>query len=126
MEELTYERALELARKIVSEFGEDYVYPENHKERGASAASAPSCMYVHDGQPSCLVGHVLYRHGVSIKDLVDREFLSAWEVAAGLVASDEKTRQFLEAVQVAQDKGTTWNQAVDQGVKFVEEVFNDF
>lgn len=114
MESLTIERTIELAREIVAEFGEDYVYPQEHK-RPESATFIPSCVYVHEGCPSCLVAHILHRHGVSVKALADQEFRGAWFVAS-LANPDDKSRRFLDSVQSCQDGGETWGWAVESSI----------
>lgn len=120
VEALTYDRAVELAREVVADFGEEYVYPENQKRR-ESESSLPSCVYVHEGHPSCLVGHILHRHGVDLDVLGNHEFRGAWFLAGDLAGADAKTRLFLDVVQSSQDGGTTWAQAVNNGVLWMEE-----
>lgn len=120
METLTYDRAVELAREVVAEFGEGYVYPE-YQKAAESPGSSPSCVYVYDGKPSCLVGQILHRHGVSLVALSMREFSGAWFVSAELCHASEKTRQFLDSAQSSQDKGNTWGEAVKDGLKWVAE-----
>lgn len=120
MESLTYERAVELAREVVAEFGEEYTYPASHK-RLEHADGVPSCVYVHEGRPSCLVSQILHRHGVSLDELANNEFRGAWFVAGDLAGADAKTRLFLDVVQSNQDGGTTWAQAVNNGVLWMEE-----
>lgn len=120
MEALTYDRAVELAREVVAEFGEEYTYPASHK-RAESESSIPSCVYVHEGCPSCLVGQILHRHGVSLDELAKNEFRGAWFIAEDLAGADAKTRLFLDTVQDKQDGGATWAQAVNNGVSWVEE-----
>lgn len=122
VEALTYDRAVELAREVVAEFGEDYVYPENQK-RPETDGSLPSCVYVHEGCPSCLVGHILHRHGVSLEDLSQNEFRGAWFVSVKCADADEKARTFLDAAQGSQDKGDTWAVAVENGIAHVKVSF---
>ena len=122
MEELTYDRAVELAREVVAEFGEDYVYPENQK-RPETEGCLPSCVYVHEGCPSCLVGHILHRHGVSLEDLSQNEFRGAWFVSGEWAGADEKARTFLEGAQGSQDNGDTWAVAVENGIAHVKVSF---
>lgn len=119
MEALTFERAVELAHEVVAEFGEDYVYPADQK-RAEDGGSSPSCVYVHENKPSCLVGQILHRHGVDLFDLSKEEFRGAHFVAFHLAGADMDTRQFLDAAQSSQDKGNTWGEAVRDGLKWVE------
>lgn len=122
MEALTYDRAVELAREVVAEFGEDYVYPQDHKV-AESPSSVPSCVYVHDGKPSCLVGQILYRHGVDLDDLATQEFTGAWIVAGKFAAANLKTCYFLDAMQSLQDKGSTWGEALGSSLNLTEEYY---
>lgn len=122
MEELTYDRAVELAREVVAEFGEDYVYPESEKRRETDG-SLPSCVYVHEGCPSCLVGHILHRHGVSLEDMSQDEFRGAWFVSAKCADADGKAREFLDAAQESQDNGDTWAVAIENGIAHVKKHF---
>lgn len=48
---LTVERAIELLRRAVAEKTPEYVYPP--------AADGETCVYVENGAPSCVVGHVV-------------------------------------------------------------------
>lgn len=113
MEALTYDRAVELAREVVAEFGQDYVYPEDHKvkEYGDGDTNA-QCVYVREDAPSCIVGQILYRHGVSCAAMALEEFRNARHVARELADADEKTRFFLSMAQDYQDKGKSWGESL--------------
>lgn len=115
MDVLTYDRAVELAREVVAEFGDDYVYPEDHKELEFNG-STPSCVYVHDDKPSCVVGQILHRHGVSIDQLMLNEFRNARVVAFQLAGADDKARFFLSEIQSHQDKGHPWGESLTYGI----------
>jgi hypothetical protein len=109
----------------------EFVYqPGTNPENGAS-----SCVYVRDGEPSCLVGQVLARAGVSIEDLAkmdegtpdsgteeepvgDGDGESAFEVLYEngalppyLTVTDDAAG-ILTHVQSRQDQGTPWGQAL--------------
>lgn len=123
MEALTYDRAVELAREVVAEFGKGYVYPESIKvvEIGGTQ---PPCLYVHEDKPSCLVGHILHKHGVSLEELSMKEFIGARLVSSELAKADDKARFFLASAQESQDKGETWGTAVRFGISQVNTYYS--
>lgn len=122
MEALTYDRAVELAREVVAEFGEDYVYPESVKV-SEYEATPPTCVYVHDDKPSCLVGQILHKYGVSLEALSLNEFRGAWTVSGTLADADDKARFFLSSAQDSQDKGEPWGTAVEFGLSQVKTYY---
>lgn len=65
---LTGTEALRLLREVVAE-DPDRVY-----ERHSGDDRGPLCRYVSNGQPDCLIGHVLYRAGWTIPEIdrIDR------------------------------------------------------
>lgn len=114
--ELTPERALELLREVVAEYGEDHVYADPTGVQ-ADAGSSAFCKYVDEDneRPSCLVGHVLFRAGVTISQLLDMD--NSEDPAIGDVETDAFTmspaaRAVLRAAQRAQDCGSTWGAAL--------------
>lgn len=114
MEALTLDRAKELAKEVVTEFGEYYKYPEDHRQWNAGVRL---CMYVHEDKPSCLVGHILHRHGVTVTELSMHEFRGAWEVTRDLVpGTNDATLVFLSKIQGAQDEGNPWGLALSIGL----------
>lgn len=119
MEKLTYERAVELAREVVAEFGEDYVYPESVKVV-ENEGTPPQCLYVHEDKPSCLVGQILHKYGVSLAVLSLNEFRNARVVSWQLAGADDKARFFLSSAQESQDKGESWGTAVEFGFSEVK------
>jgi hypothetical protein len=120
METLTYDRAVELAREVVAEFGEDYLYPEDHKRGEIERDGISSCVYVHDGKPSCLVGQILHKHGVSLEDLAANEFQGAWSVSERYAGADYHAKFFLDVAQGKQDSGMSWGEAVRLAVEHVK------
>jgi hypothetical protein len=127
MESLTYDRAVELAREIVAEFGEDYVYPEDHKrhEYGDDDNQGGNmlCVYVHEDKPSCIVGQILHKHGVSVEALKAHEFKGARTVSYATAEADEKARFFLTGAQSHQDKGNTWGEALTYALDQVGQFY---
>lgn len=119
---LTYDRAVELAEEVVAEFGEDYVYPQDHKDPGVEPGDVPMCVYVHEGKPSCLAGQILHRHGVSLEALSLNEGVGAWGVSAALAQAQSPAREFLLQAQRVQDQGGTWGKAVQQGKDYAQPI----
>lgn len=89
----------------------DFIYSE----------SDTGCVYVRDGQPSCIVGHAAWRLGIidaSFEDSVD-ENRSGVETFLREMGSDGPQDpdywygvEFLTGVQEKQDEGTPWAEAV--------------
>jgi hypothetical protein len=105
---LTYDRALELLREVIFEKGEDFVYE--------AVGPDEECLYVHDGRPACIVGHVLVRAGVSLAELVEVETCTPMDTHRGpafLTWADEHARRLLTRVQDGQDNGKPWGVALD-------------
>lgn len=113
MEALTLDRAKELAEEVVTEFGKGYIYPESHKKHFPGNQVA-SCMYVHDEKPSCLVGQILHRHGVSLEILKTYENIGAYRVTGEVTSTeDPDVLGFLSALQSRQDDGNSWGSALE-------------
>ena len=102
--------------ELVKEFGEDYVYP---------GSASKSCYYTQNGEPSCLVGQVLFRLGASIEmlDLYD-SYGSVSELvqydtdadsafgATDVEYADFAVIELLQYAQEFQDGGYAWSEAV--------------
>ena len=115
----TCDEAVELLSQVVEEYGRDHVY--------VSPRGGPYCFYVHDGQPSCLIGHVLMRAGFAL-DLIaelDHSFEMPNATAFSLVADLIHQRSGFEGVtehvcgvlgqaQTLQDLGYTWGKILDE------------
>lgn len=107
-------------KKMVENGGVDYVY---------ELANTQGCRYAVDGQPSCIVGHLLVEHGIAAETFDVVESLRASEALNTLrvetyvkdhiwVALDDEFRspagQIADTVQHLQDHGTPWLQAVQE------------
>lgn len=117
---LTLRQAVLHAEAIVAELGRDFVY-----ERTASMYGAKGCWYVAKDKPSCLVGRILHRHGVSVETLALWEGVNARDMGPnGLCHSRRRqpTRHLLEgpavtyldALQSAQDNSVRYGKALDE------------
>lgn len=103
----TDDEVMATLRAVVAE-RPDYVY---------EAPEEDGCVYVADGTPSCLVGHVLHRLGVSLEALSVLDMnggLAAWRAVPGVLDGvSGSTVDRLWAAQTAQDNGDTWGEALE-------------
>lgn len=125
------DRALALLRQAVEQKGEDYVYPSGDPY----SVGTKTCTYERDGEPSCLVGHVLFIAGVPVEVLARLDQYGETEfrtLAYGSTCEDddgneevlqepvlheyaaltEEAVEALSAAQDTQDRGRTWGQAL--------------
>jgi hypothetical protein len=95
-------------KHTIDEYGEDYVYFAPDPNSG--------CVYFDEDthKPSCLVGHVLARHGVTFEDLTVQNHDT--EVSALIqeefLIVDQRTKRLLAGVQARQDNMIPWGEAV--------------
>lgn len=111
---LTREEAIRYLREVVDEKGADYVYPlsEHHS----------LCTYVHEDQPSCIVGHVLYRAGLTVEQLKtldspgvpvrETSISTLWKEDLLPIDIDQDAIDALHVAQVSQDSQSTWGEAL--------------
>jgi hypothetical protein len=112
---LTFDRALALLREVIAEKGEDYVYPQFEPEAAGDLGAVMECFYVRDDAPSCIVGRVLHRAGVTLDELravegwtpVDLEHAPQFTRWA-----DDMALELLHEVQNEQDAGRSWGEAL--------------
>lgn len=113
---LTAEGAIGLLRMVVFEKGADFRY-----QKVASPNGYPWCVNFHEGQPSCIVGHVLANLGLTGEDA------GRWRVAGDVGVSetfgrldgtefgwtaDTDAADILTIAQSQQDNGMTWGEAL--------------
>lgn len=110
---LTLLEADRLAREIIDEVGPDYRYTI-HPGIGV-------CQYVYEGEPDCIVGRILHRHGVSIATLRKWEGSTAAEMCRVYQGTQPlltmEASQFLDDLQGEQDGGATWGSAYSFAVR---------
>src|SRR5690606_3954990 len=96
-------RALELARAVVAERGEQYRY--------LPPGGDGLCVYADAGAPSCLVGHVLHRAGITVDELDEMN----GEIGNGEMSErlrlDSDAVELLRHMQEQQDAGAAWGYA---------------
>lgn len=99
-----------LAEAVVEVANErpDYVY---------EVPNSGICLFQVDGKPSCIVGHALARLGApaELLETLDAEELSidpAFVEVEALKCDVDREVEFLQRVQLLQDGGTPWGEAV--------------
>lgn len=114
MTEITMKQVLDVMCQVVGEFGVDYVYTKIND----------SCLNWDEDRdcPSCLVGHVLHRVGISREFLIEHNPKGAGSVLyyfkedSGILA-EEGVTSILSLAQYAQDGGNTWGYALRRALK---------
>lgn len=125
---ITYDDAVTTLRTI-ADSRPDFIY--NASDDGELG----SCVYFRDGQPSCILGQLLARHGVTPDELTTYVPVSGEYVGMagangtvirrlvdwGVVEVDsQRTLDLLIKVQRNQDRGSAWLAAVESAVARVE------
>jgi len=118
--------AIEMIDEVVRGH-ESHVYKKH-------SGSGLSCHYAWDGQPDCIVGHVLVKVGVTVESL---EYGESREVTPGkyamgdasevlellrkdgIVEFDDDAQMYLTRVQYHQDDETPWGEAAKLGREYV-------
>jgi hypothetical protein len=106
--------AMSLLAEVVSDFGEDHIY-----ENDGLQAPLASCVNVADGQPSCIVGHVLVRAGIPVSTFYENNAVETGMYGTysafknGVADITEGAYMILAAAQRAQDDGHTWGEAYE-------------
>lgn len=132
MEEITARRALELLIDVVDAYGPQTVY-ERIEVEADDLLTGPEtlfqCRYEHNGAPSCLVGHVLHRAGMSVAELalldavgIGASNLTKWGPTLHISGN---AAALLGVAQRAQDNDVPWGQAVDQARATYERGLRD-
>ena len=121
----TDEQVVEIAERVVAEFGLDYVYP---KRADQNATRSNGCDYVRDGQPSCLAGRIVHRMGMPLDMLAMFEGHGVQTVVGqarllGVVdpypnmerpiSISNRAARALGMAQSMQDSGSTWGEALN-------------
>lgn len=128
MTEVTVETVIKALEEVVAEKGEDYVYPNAGAE----------CLYAIDGEPSCIVGHVIARlDPETFQQVVEFEDVNgsfgAGKFGTGVDAyvdywgsypafGDNNVKKVLVSAQIAQDAGYEWKVALKEAKKTAAEL----
>lgn len=103
-ETLTGQRAFDLLREVVAQFGEEYADPRSQAGR--------TCVYWDFDQPSCIVGQVLHRHGWSGGELAVSQG-NVYALARNFPGrTSQGALEILMAAQGVQDNEGTWGHAL--------------
>lgn len=125
-----YDEALDLLNKAVELKGGDYVYQPNRTDSG------PSCLYAKDGQPDCIVGHVLVDLGIPASELEYKglgetentlSFGPIGEIAVTIqytkgIRFTPKARRLLSIAQSQQDNGVSWGASVGTAIQMANSL----
>lgn len=107
-------------KAIIDAKGADHVYKKRY-----TSAGAMGCTYAYDGQPDCIVGHLLVELGVPVEHLdytsVERRDFSdhtisgaEYEIAREYgIEFTSDALDFLTGVQAMQDAGESWGASFD-------------
>jgi hypothetical protein len=109
-------------KALVDEKGEGFVY----SKRDTRQDSQGRCVYVHQGEPDCIVGQFLARQGVSVERLkkADTGFMfgqAAFDLLDALefekvISISHMGKNALQVAQSAQDRGDTWGTALGEAL----------
>lgn len=112
---LNLAEAVKLAEEVVAG-REDYVYvnPE-----GLAAGTGAACVNwdVNKNQPSCVVGHILHKFGVPVDEIVAYnddgvDQFTPWLDDEGSKWDTSSIYRFLSRMQLKQDLGAPWGEAL--------------
>lgn len=122
MKEITLKQAIQATWEEVVAKGQHYKY--------TPPADADRCVYVHEGEPSCGVGHVLINRFDVHTNRLKKADLSggtgAWELLSklhgeGVAYTTAPVREFFATFQASQDQGDSWGHAFGVAVGVVSK-----
>lgn len=100
----------ELARAQIDLAGADYVY-----EKPGDDPNSDVCLYVHAGQPSCIIGRILHAKGVTIAELASYDSPPNGQIAMSARSlpywSGQDAIEWANVLQCEQDHGSSWGEA---------------
>lgn len=110
---VSFEAVRLAAMEAAHSMGPNYIYT-----KGGVPAPRCFCTYTeqkdHDIVPSCIVGRIMFKLGVTIETLRTRNSSFNPEVAeAWGLRLTKRTVKFLRVMQIAQDGGAAWPFAYD-------------
>lgn len=106
LNELTPEIVTPVIEAVVAEYGEDYEY---------DFPGDGDCVYEDEGEPSCIVGHVMSRLGVDTTGWDDRRFPSYGNIYREALDAEgyHAVHVALFDAQFEQDCGAPWGIALE-------------
>lgn len=132
MIDYSYAQTLQFLLDAVAVKGEDYVY-EGVDDNGGG--DAMRCYYARNGEPDCIVGHVLHKLGVPIEKMeYNQETKNNVDVISHKtihshfytlrseygINFSERARRLLAVVQGFQDSDYSWGDAVQSAKEQLE------
>jgi hypothetical protein len=90
---------------------------------GSETDRTMTCAYFAEGQPSCIVGHILARHGITQDDLgpLNHGADVSDLVMNEIIDIDLWTEDLLLVAQQEQDAGSPWGRAVQEALNRLDE-----
>lgn len=143
MIDLTPESVVEFAERTAARVSEDYVYSNPTPREGVKCAyvhtadpldmaragltadgydASDFAKVLEDAKPGCIAGTYLYEMGVPLVEMYIREDENAYVIMqeladAGVISLPSRAvRQALRAMQMEQDTGGTWHDALSIGI----------
>lgn len=124
--EYTLETLIPHFRAIVARKGENYIYEPLKK----GSFINNGCFYHDEGEPSCGVGHVLHRIGVTIQTLRDMDADHNTNIGDQYsrlardynITFDRGAMALMESFQDDQDQGINWGRCLEDGIAWAEKV----
>lgn len=116
--ELALSQVRQFAREAVNERGEDFTYSYADDWDGLE-----SCFYFYEGEPSCIVGHVLARAGVRISECDGVNQGSVDQLVGDWILVDPVTQDYLCILQIAQDSGVPWGECLAEAESKLREKY---
>lgn len=115
--EISFTQAIDLTDLAISQKGATYIYPKD---------KVVNCCYFYQGEPSCLVGQILFGMGFDL----DESWGSNEEGVGSLfesdvIGADVVTQCYLNELQSQQDRGVNWAQAKARAVEKARYVYRE-
>jgi len=114
MNKITKDQAFELLDQAVIKLGAD-----NEYKRGGSQLSGPSCVYVRNGEASCIVATALAIAGVPVEVMAewdketDSTILSVFENGNAPALLTREAAEVFQTAQMYQDTEYTFGRSVE-------------
>ncbi len=118
MIKIDYDTAVKDVEEIIKG-REDYIYV-NPFGQEANLKNQIDCMYFdpETTQPSCIVGHVFAKHGLTLEDISEANDNCIMDAADyGNMNIQPTARLFLEEIQRNQDVGVPWGLAYKNALR---------
>lgn len=118
---LTLQEVIEDAKEVIKG-KEDYVYVDPLGNTAGVPRTNLFCVYFDTatGQPSCIVGHIFARHGITYENVVHNNVNFVGDaLQEAKVEAEPRAVDFMRKMQSSQDMGVTWGAAYAKAIKEV-------